>query len=82
MLAWDRLPEGTALRLARVAAGLTLFDVGAKAGVPPSRLSEFERGRLALPPEAVARVRAALVAAGAPLAGDGASPEEGRDAVA
>jgi transcriptional regulator with XRE-family HTH domain len=57
----DHLPEGTQLRLARIAAGLTLFDVGKRADVSPPRLSEFERGRPSLPPEAVARVRALLV---------------------
>jgi transcriptional regulator with XRE-family HTH domain len=56
----DHLPEGTQLRLARIAAGLTLFDVGKLADVSPPRLSEFERGRPSLPPEAVARVRALL----------------------
>jgi len=58
----DHLPEGTQLRLARIAAGLTLFDVGKLADVSPPRLSEFERGRPSLPPEAVARVRALLAA--------------------
>ncbi len=60
MLQIDHLPEGTQLRLARIAAGLTLFDVGKLADVSPPRLSEFERGRPSLPPEAVARVRALL----------------------
>jgi transcriptional regulator with XRE-family HTH domain len=56
----DHLPEGTQLRLARIAAGLTLFDVGMRASVSPPRLSEFERGRGSLAPEAVARVYAVL----------------------
>jgi transcriptional regulator with XRE-family HTH domain len=56
----DHLPEGTQLRLARVAAGLTLFDVSKLADVSPPRLSEFERGRPSLSPEAVERVRSAL----------------------
>lgn len=60
MLQIERLPEGTQLRLARIAAGLTLFDVGKRADVSPPRLSEFERGRPSLSPEAVARVRAVL----------------------
>jgi transcriptional regulator with XRE-family HTH domain len=60
MLQIDYLPEGTQLRLARIAAGLTLFDVGKLADVSPPRLSEYERGRPSLPPEAVARVRALL----------------------
>jgi transcriptional regulator with XRE-family HTH domain len=54
------LPEGTQLRLARVAAGLTLHDVGVRANVSPPRLSEFERGRASLAPDAVARVHAVL----------------------
>jgi len=70
MLVLDRVSEGTQLRLARIATGLTLFDIGRRADVSPPRLSEFERGRLALAPEAIARVRAALVEAGAPLAAD------------
>jgi transcriptional regulator with XRE-family HTH domain len=60
VLQLDHLPEGTQLRLARVAAGLTLFEVGKLADVSPPRLSEYERGRPSLPPEAVERVRAVL----------------------
>jgi len=56
----DHLPEGTQLRLARIAAGLTLFDVGMRARVSPPRLSEFERGRGSLAPDSVARVYAVL----------------------
>jgi transcriptional regulator with XRE-family HTH domain len=61
MLRIDHLPEGTQLRLARIAVGLTLFDVGRLADVSPPRLSEFERGRPSLSPETVERVRAVLV---------------------
>ena len=60
MLQFTHLPKGTQLRLARVAAGLTLHDVGVRANVSPPRLSEFERGRGSLPPDAVARVLAVL----------------------
>jgi len=67
MLRLDHLPEGTQLRLARIAAGLTLFDVGKLADVSPPRLSEFERGRSSLSPEAVERVRVVL-------AGEAAEP--------
>lgn len=70
MLVLDRVSEAAQLRMARNAAGLTLFDVGSRAGVSPPRLSEFERGRATLPPAVLARVRAVLVAAGAPLAAD------------
>lgn len=73
MLALNRVSEGMQVRMARVAIGWSLYELGARTGVLPPRLSEFERGRLTLAPEAVARVRATLVAAGAPLgdAGDG-----------
>ncbi len=64
MLQIDHLPEGTQFRLTRIAAGLTLFDVGRLADVSPPRLSEFERGRPSLPPEAVARVRVLLIGEG------------------
>jgi len=60
VLRFDQLHEGTQVRLARVAAGLTLFEVGVRASVSPPRLSEFERGRRSLAPEAVARVYAVL----------------------
>lgn len=60
MLRIDHLPEGIQLRLARIAAGLTLFDVGSRAGVSPPRLSEYERGQRSLAPEAVERVHAVL----------------------
>ena len=60
MLDVANLPEGVQLRLARIAAGLTLFDVGKLANVSPPRLSEFERGRPSLSPDAVERVRAVL----------------------
>jgi transcriptional regulator with XRE-family HTH domain len=60
VLQLDHLPEGTQLRLARIAAGLTLFDVGVRANVSPPRLSEFERGRPSLTPDAVERVRTVL----------------------
>lgn len=75
MLTLDRVSEGTSFRLARVATGLTLFDVGSRAGIPPPRLSEFERGRLALAPEVVSRIRGALIAAGAPLVDAPEAPE-------
>lgn len=70
MLVLDRVSEATQLRAARHVVGMTLFDVGSRAGVSPPRLSEYERGRLALAPDAVARVRSVLVAAGAPLTAD------------
>ena len=41
----DALLVGRQIRARRRAAGLTLDDLGAKAGVAPSRLSLFENGR-------------------------------------
>lgn len=64
MLDFDHLQEGTRFRLARVAAGLTLFDVGRAANVSPPRLSEFERGRGGLSADSIDRVRAVLAVAG------------------
>lgn len=69
MLSLDRLPEGTQLRLARIAAGLTLFDVGSRAGVSPPRISDHERGVRTLPPDAAARVRAVLARAAGDASG-------------
>lgn len=60
VLSLSQLQEGTRFRLARIACGLTLFDVGSRAGVSPPRLSEFERGRGRLSPEAIGRVRSVL----------------------
>ena len=63
MMQFERLPERTRFRLTRIAARLTLFDVGQAADVAPPRLSEFERGEGTLQPEVLARVRAVLEAA-------------------
>lgn len=71
MLALGQVSEGMQVRMARVAIGWSLYELGARTGVLPPRLSEWERGRLALAPDAVARVRATLVAAGAPLVAEG-----------
>jgi hypothetical protein len=68
----EQLPEGTQFRLARIAAGMTLFEVGKRADVSPPRLSEFERGLPSLSPDAVARVRTVLA---------GADPSRERKAV-
>lgn len=70
MLLFNQLHEGTQIRLARIAAGLTLFDIGSRADVSPPRLSEFERGRLTLAPEVVGRIRDVLIDPGAPITDD------------
>ncbi len=56
----DELPEGQQLKLARVAANLTIWEVAQLAGVQPPRISEHERGRGQLSPEALARVHQVL----------------------
>lgn len=70
MLAIGQVSEGTQVRMARVAIGWSLYELGARTGILPPRLSEWERGRIALPPATVARVRDVLINAGAPLAAD------------
>ena len=60
MLVLDRVTEGTRLRVQRVALGLHLYQVAQKARVSPARLSEYERNRGGLAPEAAARVQAVL----------------------
>lgn len=37
--------DGLDLKLRRVRAGLTQYDLGQKAGVHPTRISEMERGQ-------------------------------------
>jgi transcriptional regulator with XRE-family HTH domain len=57
---FEQLPEYTQFRLARVAAGLTLFELGRRASVSPPRLSEFERGHVALPAKVLASLELIL----------------------
>lgn len=60
MFELERLDEGTQFRLARVAAGLSQYDVATRAGVAPQRISELERGRGQLPPVVIERIRGVL----------------------
>jgi transcriptional regulator with XRE-family HTH domain len=65
----DQLPEGRRLKVARIAAGLTLWDLAQRANVQPPRISEYERGHGRLSPDALDRVYAVLageIASGAP----------------
>jgi transcriptional regulator with XRE-family HTH domain len=59
----DQLPEGRRLKVARIAAGLTLWDLARRADVQPPRISEFERGHGRLPAEALERIHAVLAEA-------------------
>ncbi len=63
MIRFETLDERIKIRLARVAAGMTLFDAGMRAGISPPRLSEFERGRRILPADDLARLQAILTSA-------------------
>lgn len=56
------LSPGRQLRVRRVALGLTLWELGRRTGLAPSRLSEAERDVRLLPPEALERVEAVLAA--------------------
>lgn len=60
MLVLDQLSEGKRDRVARVAAGLTQYQLAQRANVSPPRLSDHERGVRPLPADAAARVRAVL----------------------
>lgn len=59
-ISFTALPEGRQLRIARVAANLTIWEVAQRADVQPPRISEHERGRGRLSPEALARVHQVL----------------------
>ena len=46
--------QGLILKIARVRAGLTLWELGEPAGVHPERISEMERGQRAITEAVVA----------------------------
>ena len=56
MLHIEDLPAGRRLRVLRVAANLTLFQLGTKANVSPARISDYERGVGQLPSDALERL--------------------------
>ena len=58
------LPIGRALKVERVAAGVSLGLVAAAIGVSAGHLSHIEAGRRVASPEMVERIRAAVRAAG------------------
>lgn len=59
----NQLPEGRRLKVARIAAGLTLWDLAQLADVQPPRISEFERGHGRLSADALERINAVLAEA-------------------
>ena len=60
----DQMTAGRRLRVLRVAAGLKGWELAARAGVPPSRISELENDRRPGTPREWERLRAALDGAG------------------
>lgn len=60
MLQIEELPAGRRLRVLRVAANLTLFQLGTKASVSPARISDYERGVGQLSSDAIDRLCSVL----------------------
>lgn len=52
--------EGLELKLRRVRAGLTQYDLGRKSGVHPTRISEMEKGQCAIAESVVAALEEIL----------------------
>ena len=49
-------PEGVELKIARIRAGLRQYEVAARVGILPNRLSEIEAGRRRPSPELLERI--------------------------
>jgi transcriptional regulator with XRE-family HTH domain len=49
-------PEGVELKIARIRAGLRQYEVAARVGIFPNRLSEIEAGRRRPSPELLDRI--------------------------
>ncbi len=60
----DCMTPGRRLRVLRVAAGLKLWQLAARAGIPQGRISELENDRRAGTPAEWERLRAALEQSG------------------
>ncbi len=57
----DLLPQGIQVRVARVAAGMSQYDLASRVGLDRRRLSEYEQGRGGgLNIEQIDRLRAVL----------------------
>lgn len=52
--------DGLDLKLRRVRAGLTQYDLGRRSGVHPTRISEMERGQRAIAESVVAALEEIL----------------------
>lgn len=48
--------KGLDIKIMRLKAGLRQYDVAARVGIPPNRLSEIESGRRQPPPEILQRI--------------------------
>ena len=62
----DRLSPGRRLRVLRVAAGLRGWELAARAGIAPGRLSELENERRPGSDDEWERLHAVLLSAGLP----------------
>ena len=60
MIDFGRLTPGRRLRVRRVAAGLKLWELAARAGLPQGRISELENDRRTGTPAEWARLERAL----------------------
>ena len=49
-------PEGVEIKIARIRAGLRLYEVATSVGILPNRLSEIEAGRRRPSPELLERI--------------------------
>ena len=52
--------RGIDLKIMRIRAGLLQYEVAAKLGISPSRLSGIERGRVESSPELAERIQEAI----------------------
>jgi transcriptional regulator with XRE-family HTH domain len=52
--------KGLTLKFQRLRRDLTQWELAVRAGIPPYRISDFERGRVEPRPDEAARLRAAL----------------------
>jgi transcriptional regulator with XRE-family HTH domain len=48
--------KGMEIKIARLRSGYRQYDLAARLGIPPSRLSEIETGRRKVSPEIVERI--------------------------
>lgn len=57
-------PDGVDIKIARIRAGLRQYDVAARVGILPNRLSEIESGRRQPSPELLERILSVIKSGG------------------